>query len=126
MEMELGPGISPSAIKEPVTPGEWFLRLQYDIKENLLSETQVDDLLDNPAKFLVGYTDNEDIAKAMSFQIIKSYFISELQIKADNQSVRAKLAKYSLDLLDERMSNESGSISPVDLSQIFKNLKKDI
>jgi hypothetical protein len=123
--MELGPDVNKSAIKDPVTPFEWFERLEYDIKEGQLSSVQIESLLNDPNDFLVGYTNNVDMAMEMVGQVVKSYFISQLQIKADNQDVSQVLSKLCLDLLNDRISKDSDSISPVDLSQIFKNLKKE-
>lgn len=124
MEIELDEGIEKRTV-EPMDATGWFKQLQEAVHEGLLSSSEINRLLDDPLLFLVEYTNSTLIANTLHTKILRSFFVSALEMKEKREDVRTVLTKQSLDLINERMLRETDSISIVDLSIIYKNLNKE-
>lgn len=112
-------------VKKPQNSVEWLESILESITEELFTQTQIDSLLDNPIKFIEDYTDDYGIASEIYNQIVSSYFTSTVMTKERSKDKREVLRKFALDRIDEMLLDNTGSISAVDLSIIYKNIKKE-
>ena len=93
--------------------------------EELLTQEQIDSLLKDSKSFLIDYTGDIDTAEQIYKQIVKSFFLSSLRTLEKAKDRRQVLADLVLSKIDEKLTTETDSISAAELSQIFKNIKKE-
>ena len=120
--LELCDGIS-TTIQKPETAIEWYEQLLEAITEDLLTGEQKEQLLYDPMSFVITYTGDLEIATEIYETIVKSFFTSSLQTLEKTRDRQQVINDAALDALDESL--KYGDISPVDLSIIFKNTKKE-
>lgn len=117
----LDKGINGTEIEE-LDAGKWLAKLIEAIREDLLSTEDIKALLDNPYDFLVEYTDSKSIAYEVHNRIVQLFFVQMMEMKERKKNKRKVLIDLALDKLDDKLT-DTDSISAVDWSQIYKNLK---
>ena len=121
-ELVLEKGINGNKPKE-LDSTEYLQKLIEAIKEDLLTPEQAADLINDPQRFLSSYANNGILGFKIYNRIVKMFFINMMEMKERKKNVQKTLADSVLGFLDEKLS-DVGSISAVDMSQIYKNLKE--
>ncbi len=113
--------INGADIKE-LDAGQWLEKLIEAIKEDLLSPEQAADLLNHPSAFLKEYADSQLLGNQIYNRIVTMFFAQMFEMKERKKNKQKTLKDFVLNTLETKLT-DTDSISPVDMSHIYKNLK---